>query len=403
MILTVSSVTLAATPDGARRAPPRALGLVHAFVGPRQQFVDLAEFVTSDHQAAEAHRERAGLTELLAFRPHGALKACFDCLKVEALVVAAPEYCERDELVAPKARKYVFLAKGEAECVAGGDEHSIAGRMAHLVVHALETVDVQVHDEDLRTVTSRSPARLADQGEEASPIEQAGKFVAIGQIAQEALQLLVDGDASADRQAEPARADLDQTRAHFDRQSPPIAGDVHGLKHEAAGFAESLRALLHVAPGFGRVDVLGGHRQQLLTRVAQRPAGRLVDLHELAWPPIALEAVDQDGVAAGVEQGPVAALALELLEVGRVQRADRQLQGVALREDGERDQREKEHAQDALHGRRHDPLCEGDARRTSHQDELGPALHRLPRSLGPVMLRLMSRPLRARSRVCLLT
>ena len=68
------------------------------------------------------------------------------------------------------------------------------------------------------------------------------------------------------------------------------------------------------------MDLLGAHRQQLGARVPERPARRLVDLDQLAGPPFFIEGIDQDGVAAGVEQGAVSALALELPKVGRIRR-----------------------------------------------------------------------------------
>ena len=159
--------------------------------------------------------------------------------------------------------------------------------------------------------------------EEAAPVEEAGELVDVRQAAQELLELLVRGDAVADRQAEPAAADVHDPRGDLDRHALPVARDLHGLVGERAGLRERLRASAHAAARLGGEDVFGGHRQQLRARVAEGEARRLVDLDDLPRTAVVLEAVHEDDVAAGVEESPVAALALELLLVRVVERVER--------------------------------------------------------------------------------
>ena len=157
--------------------------------------------------------------------------------------------------------------------------------MALLVVGALQAVHVEVHQQHLPVAALRAAPDLVDLGEEATPVEQAGELVDVRQAAQELLELLVRRDAVADRQAEPAAADVDDPRGDLDRHALAVARDLHGLVGERAGLGERLRASADAAARLGGEDVLGGHRQQLGARVAEGEASRLVDLDELPGRP----------------------------------------------------------------------------------------------------------------------
>ena len=113
-----------------------------------------------------------------------------------------------DELVAAEPRHHVPLAEGGAEHVGGGHEQLVALGVALLVVDALEAVHVEVREQHLPVAAPRAAPDLVDLDEEAAPVEEAGELVHVRQAAQELLQLLVRGDAVADRQAEPAAADV---------------------------------------------------------------------------------------------------------------------------------------------------------------------------------------------------
>ena len=219
---------------------------------------------------------------------------------------------------------------------------------------------------------------LVDLHEEAAPVEEAGQLVDVREAAQELLQLLVRGDAVADGQAEPAAADLDDPRRDLDRHALSVARDLHGLVGERAGLRERRRSSPDELTRLRGEDVLGGHRQQLRARVAERQARRLVDFDEPSRPAVVLEAVHEDDVTAGVEERPVAALALELLLVSGVQGVEGETHRVASRDDGEDDEAEEQGAQDPLHGDGAEPLRERDASRARHEDEVGPPLHPTP-------------------------
>ena len=306
---------------------------------------------------------------------HGLLETPFYRLAVESLVVLWAEQRHGHELVAAEPRDHVALPEGRAQDVGGGDQQPVALGVPQLVVDALEAVDVEVHEQHLPLGALGAASHLVDPREEAAPVEQARQLVDVGEAAQELLQLLVGGDAVADRQAEPAPPDVHDPRGDLHRHALPVAGDVHGLVGERPRVGQRLRALAHLVPRLGGEHVVGGHGEELGPRVAESQARGLVDLDDLPGPAVVLEPVDEDHVAAGVEERPVAALALELFRVGRVERLQRVVQLRAPREHGEDHEAEQQEAEHRAHGVGGEPLRQRHDGRGPHEDEFRPSLH----------------------------
>ena len=305
--------------DGGALAPASALGLVHLRVGAGEQLVDAAQLEVVGHHRAETDGEVVLLAQLLALGLHRLLEAqpaiaCRSSAR-RGGGRAWPAPRTRRRRAAPRrpargTRRGARRPRPPAACRPPRDP---------LVVDALEAVHVEVREEHLPVAALGLAPDLVDLDEEPAAVEQAGELVDVGEAAQELLQLLVRGDAVADGEAEAAPADVHDARRDLHRHALPVAGDLHGLVGQRAGVREGLRALPHLAARLRRQHVLGGHREQLRAGVAQCQAGGLVDLHDLAGAAVLVEPVHQDDVAAGVEEGPVAALALKLLLVRGVQ------------------------------------------------------------------------------------
>jgi hypothetical protein len=91
---------------------------------------------------------------------------------------------DHDELVAAQPHQLVVLAGALAQRLGAGDDHGIAGLVPELVVHRLETVEVEQQQRDPLAVPMRAAEVLVERALQPAPVAEAGERLGLGLLAQ---------------------------------------------------------------------------------------------------------------------------------------------------------------------------------------------------------------------------
>ena len=108
-------------------------------------------------------------------------------------------------------------------------------------------------------------------------------------------------DVAGDGQCGRPPVEQEEVRADFQRDDPPVAGDMVPLKQDMPPplqLGQSLWQRIRLARGAERSR---GHLQQLLATVAEHLAGDVIDFQEGPRGVVVAEAEDEDRVVTAVE------------------------------------------------------------------------------------------------------
>ena len=339
----------------------------------------MVELLPFGDAAATAQREDELPGELGALAGRGLVETRHDRPPVDAFAVAAPEHGQGDELVVAQTGDHVGVAEREAQHVGDRQHERIAGGVAAAIVHVLQPAELDVQDEYLGAQPAGPLPRLVDGGKEAAAAQQAGELVAVGPVAGDLRELPMDGDVARDGETQPATGFVYPAKRHFDGQAMAVARHIRALEDEAAGLTQRQHPLLDRVPHLGRVQVDPGHGQQRAARVAPAPCRPSIDLDKPPRTVVVGQLVGADRIAASLEEGVVAPLAIGLAAVGGA------LPGAGVQPrgpgGGEGRAEQHDHEQPAglcgEGGRQHE-LDDGCRRRAAHKGRHYPASHGLP-------------------------
>jgi len=158
-------------------------------------------------------------------------------------------------------------------------------------------------------------------------------------------------DVTGDREHDGLALHLGQARRDLHRHELTVTGATHALVADRALAQQHAHHAPQLTRLGRRVDGARRQAQELLTRVAEQPAGRIVDCDERGRLRVVVESVEVHRVRALLEQQPIPPLAHLELPAGEPGRLDGLLEPLALAGEVVHRESDEQADDDVAHGR----------------------------------------------------